>query len=417
MCYTFTTMKISFRRIITSLIFICVFFYALSINSGSFLGSGKDEEKDGTPKAQLFKLKDIQKVIPETTSFVCTTPDRAIVSDIDGDKIGQVLHTMPDCKDLRGFVGPIPMLIAIDSKGLVASFAILENQETPAFLNRVVSSDIFEKWTGKNASDAVEVEVDAVSGATYSSTCIIKSVKSKLAKHAAITLKEDEENLRQSLIELTAWLFLIFSLFCYHPKSPMIKYRKTFLLIAILIPGLLLGRFISLGLIRGWAIDGIPYSTQLYMTVLMALAIFLPLFLGRSYYCTWYCPFGAAQELLVHTPNKKFTPGPKISKALHLIRPVLVFTIVGLIIAGIKIDVYQFEPFSVFLFKSASTITIILAIVILLLSIFIRKPWCTYCCPTGAFLEANRHASFFGPRSQKATENKNNGGLADQAGR
>lgn len=403
-------MKTSLSKIITSLLFIGVYFYALSINSGSFLGSGKEPDPD--EKVQTFTLKEIQLVMPEATSFTSPTLDRAIASNVSGYTTGQVLHTMPDCKDIRGFAGPIPMLIAIDENEKVASIAILENQETPAFINRVISTGILEKWTGKNASDAIAVEVDAVTGATYSSSAIIKSVRTKLAKHAAVTLKESEENTKQTLIELTAWLFLIFSIFCYHPKSPMIKYRKTFLVIAVLLPGILLGRFFSLGLIRGWAIDGIPYSTQLYMTVVMALAIFLPMFLGRSYYCTWYCPFGAAQELLVHLPNKKITPGPKLSKALHWIRPILVLTIVSLIVAGAKIDVYQFEPFSVFLFKSASTITLTLAIVILLLSIFIRKPWCTYCCPTGAFLEANRHISQFGPRSKAviATDNKDKNG-------
>lgn len=383
-------------RIIFSIIFISIFFYALSLNSGSFLGMGKETD---TTSESLFELKDVQTIFPEAGIYKNISPNRAEVYDNSGKKLGQILNSQPDCEKITGFAGPIPLLIGLDSNERVASITVMENHETPAFISRVLGTGILSKWQGQTASDAVSLNVDAVTGATMSSSCIIKTVRTRLANHAAISVKESEEQTKQQLIELTAWLFLIFSIFSYHPKSPIIKYRKTFLVISVLLPGFMLGRFFSIGLIRGWAIDGIPYSTQLYMTVVMALAIFLPIFTGRSYYCTWYCPFGAAQELCMYVTKKKFTPSPVWSRILSKIRPILVLVICGLIGFGYNIDAYQFEPFAAFLFKSASTFTLAFAIIILLLSMFVRKPWCTYCCPTGCFLEANRHVSQFNPKT------------------
>lgn len=86
------------------------------------------------------------------------------------------IYTEEFCKDIIGFNGVIPLEINM-TEGKIASINILANDETPGFLRKVVNSGMIEKFYGLTPKEAVDLEIDAVSGATYSSTAIIKSVK------------------------------------------------------------------------------------------------------------------------------------------------------------------------------------------------------------------------------------------------
>ncbi len=89
------------------------------------------------------------------------------------------LYTAEYCSDIIGFNGPIPLAInMIDGK--IASIEILDNEETPRFLKRVTDANLVEKFYGLTPKEAVSLDIDAVSGATYSSTAIIKSVKTRM---------------------------------------------------------------------------------------------------------------------------------------------------------------------------------------------------------------------------------------------
>jgi uncharacterized protein with FMN-binding domain len=86
------------------------------------------------------------------------------------------LYTEEYCKDIIGFNGDIPMEINIVD-GKIESINILNNDETPGFLRKVTNSELLENFYGLTPKEAIGLEIDAVSGATYSSTAIIKSVK------------------------------------------------------------------------------------------------------------------------------------------------------------------------------------------------------------------------------------------------
>ncbi len=337
-----------------------------------------------------FTLEEIKIIFPNVASYKLEKINRALVLDSNNQKIGYALHTLPDCSEFKGFAGNIPMIIGLNDKDEIIGIVAQKNSETPPFFNKVTEAGIFNKWNGKIASEAVTLKVDAVTGATMSSSCIIKSVQTRLDNHVKESEKIKEERIKLYwywTYEILAWLCLIIALIAYFPKTKLGKYRKTIMGIMVLIPGFILGRFVSLGLLKAWISDGIPYSTQIFMTVLVGLAILLPIITGRAFYCIWYCPFGAAQEVCGMLTKKKYTPTGKIANFLSILRPILLENILVLILFKADIDLYQFEPFSAFMFKSASVVVLSLAVIFLILSIFIRRPWCNYCCPTGQFLE------------------------------
>ena len=103
------------------------------------------------------------------------------VKNKKGKVIGTVLLSSPYSDDIKGFNDPTPLQIAFDNDGKIIEVRVLENNETPSFLNRVVNAGFLESWNGLTAEEALKKEVDAVSGATFSSNGIQKSLKARLS--------------------------------------------------------------------------------------------------------------------------------------------------------------------------------------------------------------------------------------------
>lgn len=84
--------------------------------------------------------------------------------------------------DIRGYNGPVPLEIRLDPSGKVASIAVLDNSESPKFLQHVLDGGLLEQWIGRNAGQILAApDIDAVSGATYTSKAIIANVRAGLA--------------------------------------------------------------------------------------------------------------------------------------------------------------------------------------------------------------------------------------------
>ena len=91
------------------------------------------------------------------------------VKDAKGNKLGTVLFSSPYSDQIKGFNGPTPLLIALDADGRIKTVALLENEETPRFAQSVVEGGLYESWNGLTVEEALDKQVDAVSGATYTS--------------------------------------------------------------------------------------------------------------------------------------------------------------------------------------------------------------------------------------------------------
>ncbi|MCF0177611.1 MAG: FMN-binding protein [Bacteroidales bacterium] len=76
--------------------------------------------------------------------------------------------------EILGFGGRLPLLITIKNDH-VTKVDTLPNKETPRFM--MAALPLLEKWDGKKVKDAAEMEVDAVTGATYTSKAIIQNVR------------------------------------------------------------------------------------------------------------------------------------------------------------------------------------------------------------------------------------------------
>ena len=98
-----------------------------------------------------------------------------------GDKAMQhkngryTVNTTTIAPDVIGYNGPTPLLIHI-SNDKVESIEVLENGESPSYFEPI-EEELLIRWNGLTVNEAINAEVDAVSGSTYSSEAVISNVR------------------------------------------------------------------------------------------------------------------------------------------------------------------------------------------------------------------------------------------------
>lgn len=88
-----------------------------------------------------------------------------------------VVNTTEISKGVRGFKGATPVLIYI-KKDKVVKVETLSNRETPQYLAK--AKVVLKEFEGKTVKKASQMEVDGVSGATYTSKALVKNVQQGL---------------------------------------------------------------------------------------------------------------------------------------------------------------------------------------------------------------------------------------------
>lgn len=89
------------------------------------------------------------------------------------------INTTTLCPDVEGFNGPTPLDIRIKND-TIRDIIALGNEESPEYFNE--ASKLLKKWIGLTPAKGLDLEVDAVSGATFSSEALIANVRAGLKR-------------------------------------------------------------------------------------------------------------------------------------------------------------------------------------------------------------------------------------------
>ena len=89
-----------------------------------------------------------------------------------------IVNTTTLAKDVEGYNGTVPVKIYI-KKNKIVKIEVLKNQETPKYLAKVKKA-LLTAWDGLSVKDAKAKQVDAVTGATFTSEALIKNVQQGL---------------------------------------------------------------------------------------------------------------------------------------------------------------------------------------------------------------------------------------------
>ena len=107
------------------------------------------------------------------------------------------------------------------------------------------------------------------------------------------------------------------------------------------------------------------------------------LFVGKNFYCSWICPFGAIQDLLNKVSDISLPISPWLKKYGQKISGIIAWFSVCIIFITRNPAIGSFEPFAaLFSFKGFGIIWVVLPVLIFS-SFFIKRMWCRFFCPVG----------------------------------
>lgn len=316
-----------------------------------------------------------------------------------------VVNTKPLAKDVQGYGGPVPLKIHIKD-GRVAAVEAEPNAESPDFFNR--AKELLNHWQNKSVDEALAEEVDAVSGATFSSRAIIANMQRGLAyakQHgqwgedgSAGALGTSAPPIVggsagahgtsiPSIVALIAVLLgAVVPLFYNNRRLHLVQ-----LAVNVVVLGLWTGTFVSYTLFLRIFAGGVSLSAigALAAPLLMLIVALIYPLAGRSgHYCANICPFGSAQELAGKLSRRKLRITPRVLKLLSVLRNLLWGVLMALLLTGTCTAWIDYELFTAFLYSSASVWVIVLAALFLVLSVWVPRPYCRFVCPTGALIKS-----------------------------
>lgn len=296
------------------------------------------------------------------------------------------VNTSPLSKDVVGYAGTVPLKIRIKENKIV-SVEALENVETPAFFSE--ASAILHEYEGKTPAEAQSMSVDAVSGATFSSKAIIENMQRGLAfAQAKKSVSSGSFSFDMKFIAalIVSLMAAVLPLFVKNKRYHLIQ-----LILNTVVLGFWTGSFLSYTIMVRFMSNGINILTGLVFVILLITAFIYPLFGKKQYYCTHVCPLGSIQQLTAKTNKRRLDLSPSVLKKLNLFRQVLWAALMLCLWTGVLFEWMDYELFSAFIFRSASLAVIIMAVLFLILSFFINRPYCRFVCPTGTLFKYSEH--------------------------
>ena len=135
------------------------------------------------------------------------------------------------------------------------------------------------------------------------------------------------------------------------------------------------------------------YGVPLTVLIFFAAPLVFALFFGRVF-CAAVCPLGAIQEAVAIRPVKVPPAVEKVLSVFPYIYLGLALLSVGM---GAGFLICQYDPFVGFFRLGASFSMVLFGVLMLVLGIFVARPYCRFLCPYGVLLNgcsklSRRHA-------------------------
>ncbi len=215
-------------------------------------------------------------------------------------------------------------------------------------------------------------------------------LKQVYGKNLALFIENSQKDFKKILSKFLLWLgFIIFTIIQLKNHKITAKNRVLYYAIGIVLFGVLYGSDPSpMGTIKDAVV---LYGSEhvIFIPRLVAMFIFL-LFvvIANKSICAWGCQLGVLQDFIFRLgKNTKEQSTFKQIKVPFVISNTIrvlffIFMVVFALLWGIDI-IHPIDPFKVY---HPSVLTIVGALfvgLIVVLSVFIYRPWCTFFCPFG----------------------------------
>jgi uncharacterized protein with FMN-binding domain len=294
---------------------------------------------------------------------------------------------------IKGYAGPIKVLIALNPEGVITGLRVLEHKETPNYVHRMDKPEFLGQFLGKHVREPfeVEVDIDGISRATVSVKALAESVReSSRAVASGVFRIEVQSGVAgdgygfgwiacPALFALALGAYYLTRLRRQARKHQWL--RDVMMVMGVAVLGLWLSapfsvlHLFNLLLLR-LSSDALWYAVLLSMAVSILLA-------GR-FYCGWLCPFGAISEFLGRLPTRKWEVPTDMDERWRNLKYVILGMVALAVLASGRSGLGAFETYLTLFSMSGSALAWVLLVVSLALNFRVKRFWCRYLCPVAA---------------------------------
>jgi len=216
-------------------------------------------------------------------------------------------------------------------------------------------------------------------------------IASIVGKKLALVSEHTSKNWIKILVKFVLWVIFLSAIFIFLRKYKItINIRKWMLFAAILIFGIIMGSDPSpMGTVKD-AIHLFAIKHVIFPPRMIALTVFLVIvFLANKYICAWGCQLGTLQDLIfrINRSNKhKAVIGRQIKLPFVLTNTIRIISFFAFTVVAFAwgIDVIELiDPFKIFKPSYLGIMGGIFVGSLMIISLFIYRPWCHLFCPFG----------------------------------
>ncbi|MFW2366317.1 MAG: 4Fe-4S binding protein [Desulforhopalus sp.] len=308
--------------------------------------------------------------------------------------------------DKPSYGGPTRVAVVINEKKELEHVAILSSNDTFTYIEKAVGLGILDSFTGRTLDNMPQV--DGITGATMSSTAIIRGLEQATAQIGAtafgmppVAATSPPPTPEKTKIILICFLFAG-ALTITSKRFPWNRKNARFVLLgsSLITLGFLYGAQFSLSTIVALLGSGGLQGMASYAAVLcLVLAVFVFFFTRKNLYCSYICPFGAVQEGLGQITG---CTAPSRSQWMILLARGWTLTILAAALFFHSPSDAIYEPFGMAFNFIGSSFIFALTILIVISSLAFKRPWCLLFCPITCvfdYLQLVRRVVW--PRSKK----------------
>jgi Na+-translocating ferredoxin:NAD+ oxidoreductase RnfG subunit len=289
--------------------------------------------------------------------------------------------------DGKGYNGPVSILAQTDKVGKIVQLIITENHETPSYFQKLEKNNFLRTVSQVEISDFLYGEpVNAVSGATITSRAVMQGIQTAYSKGEDIPLSESGR-LSFGVLEIIVIFLLIIGLLLEWIRNRKVNRTVLWLslIISLIFMGFVYNQPVTISRIVAVLNGYLPeVRHEFYLYLLLGGSIFALILTGKNIYCHSVCPFGAAQEVLAKTGRSKTFHPVYYRKLKYLQWSITLVAVITALLLN-NPSVAQYEVFGALFQLTASNILFLVLIIVILLSLFIKRPWCNFMCPVSGF--------------------------------
>jgi len=300
------------------------------------------------------------------------------------------LATYPVAGEVRGYGGPMNLLVSVSEAGAITGVQIVESKETPSYLTGM--DQWLAKFKGRSILGTQVRELDGLTGATITCRAITeildrtgRKISGPLLGRPETTVIAEWSFWATAVKDLRFWAVIGLLLFFVAAFYSQLRWMRLACLAAGLgVLGLWLNApFTSLDagrLLHGeMPAVGTPWRITLFAGILVMSA-----FWGQAF-CGYLCPFGALQEFLSLRSLRRRVSFP-VERTARYMKYLVLALVLGLFLVTDEDGWFGFSPLLHFFSWKMDQWVLALSVAVLAASIFYFRFWCRYLCPAGAFL-------------------------------